>query len=93
MLCEDISIDNFYSTLRYLKSNSQAEITNKTILICLMKRLDKTKGGWIEELPIVLCAYRTTKRHKTNESPFALASGTEVVIQTEVALPTLNPSL
>ena len=44
----------------------------------------------MEELPGVLWAYRTTARMPTNISPFVLAYGMEVVIPTEVGLPTIR---
>ena len=42
----------------------------------------------MEELPGVLWAYRTTTRKPTSISPFALTYGMEVVIPTEIGLPT-----
>ncbi|RVW90004.1 hypothetical protein CK203_035897 [Vitis vinifera] len=38
----------------------QAEATNKTLINALKKRLEQAKGKWVEELPGVLWAYRTT---------------------------------
>ena len=43
----------------------------------------------MEELPEVLWAYRTTTRKPTGVSPFALTYGMEVVILTEIGLPTV----
>ncbi|XP_059436597.1 uncharacterized protein LOC132169601 [Corylus avellana] len=47
-------------------------------------KLGDRKGDWVEDLPEVLWAYRTTKRTPTKETPYALALGTEAVIPTEV---------
>ena len=52
----------------------------------LKKRLEGTKGRWVEELPNVLWAYRTTPRRFTGETPFSLTYGTEMVILAEVNL-------
>ena len=79
---------NLYSTPRYPQSNGQAETTNKTLLSGLKKRLKKAKGNWVEELPGVLWAYRTTPGRPIGNTPFALAYGTNVVIPTEVGMPT-----
>ncbi|XP_034685658.1 uncharacterized protein LOC117914419 [Vitis riparia] len=76
-----------------VKSNSQAEATNKTLLSALKKRLEKAKGKWVEELPGVLWAYCTTPGRPTGNTPFALAYGTEVVIPTEVAMPTVRTAI
>ena len=46
----------------------------------------------MEELPEVLWAYRTTARKPTDVSPFALTYGIEVVIPTEIDLPTIRKS-
>ena len=44
----------------------------------------------MEELPEVLWAYRTIARKPTDISPFALTYGMEVVIPTEIGLPTIR---
>ena len=66
------------------------EAANKTIKENLKKNLEKHKGAWIDELPRVLWAYRTTKRTATGETPFAMAFGVEAVIPVEVGLPSLR---
>ncbi|RVW24836.1 hypothetical protein CK203_105107 [Vitis vinifera] len=58
--CSELNIRNSYSTPRYPQSNGQAEATNKTLITALKKRLEQAKGKWVEELPGVLWAYRTT---------------------------------
>ena len=88
--CQELKIRNLYSTPRYPQSNGQAEATNKTMLTALKKRLDSAKGKWVEELPRVLWAYRTMARKPTDVSPFAVTYGMEVVIPTEIGLPTVR---
>ena len=60
---QELKIKNLYSTPRYPQSNGQAEASNKTLLTALKKRLDSSKGKWVEELPGVLWAYKTTAQH------------------------------
>uniref|UniRef100_A0A2N9FY65 RNase H type-1 domain-containing protein n=1 Tax=Fagus sylvatica TaxID=28930 RepID=A0A2N9FY65_FAGSY len=48
------------------------------------------KSMWVEELPSVLWAYRTTVRTPTKETPFKLTFGTEAVIPVEIGLTTLR---
>ena len=91
--CQELKIRNLYSTPRYPQSNDQAEASNKTLLTALKKRLDSAKGKWVEELPGVLWAYRTTTRRPTSVSPFALTYGMEVVIPTEIGLPTVHTAM
>ncbi|XP_071713099.1 uncharacterized protein [Rutidosis leptorrhynchoides] len=40
--------------------------------------------GWVEDLPLVLWAYRTTLKRSNEETPFSLAYGTEVVLPAEI---------
>ena len=46
-------------------------------------RLEGAKGVWLDELPGVLWAYRTTVRTPIGETPFKLAYGSEIVIPVE----------
>uniref|UniRef100_A0A2N9FFZ0 Uncharacterized protein n=1 Tax=Fagus sylvatica TaxID=28930 RepID=A0A2N9FFZ0_FAGSY len=48
------------------------------------------KNMWVEELPSVLWAYRTTVRTPTKETPFKLTFGTKAVIPVEIGLTTLR---
>ena len=84
--CCDLNIKNRYSTPAYPQSNGQAEATNKAIMNGLKKRLDGPKGRWAEELPNVLCAYQTTPRRSTGETPFSLTYGAEAVVLDEINL-------
>ena len=90
--CQELKIKNLYSTPRYPQSNGQDEASNKTLLNALKKRLDSAKGKWVEELPRVLWAYRTTDRKPTGVSPFALTYGMEAVVPIEIGLPTIQTS-
>ena len=53
------------------------------------KRFEKAKGKWVEELPNLLWAYRTTPQKAMNETTYALTFGFEAVILLEVGLPTI----
>ena len=52
----------------------------------LKTKLEDLKGNWVEYLPKVLWAYRTTQKSATQETPFALAFGTEAVAPVEVGI-------
>ena len=64
------------------------EAYNKTLLTALKKRLYSAKGKWVDKLPRVLWAYRTTNRKPIEVSPFALTYGKEAIIPTEIGMPT-----
>ena len=82
----DLGIKNRYSTPTYLQSNGQVEANNKAIINELKKRLDDTKGKWVEELSNVLYAYRMTPKRSTGENTFSLTYGMEAIIPAEVNL-------
>ncbi|RVW46275.1 hypothetical protein CK203_096233 [Vitis vinifera] len=88
--CSELNIRNSYSTPVIRKVNGQAEATNKTQITALKKRLEQAKGKWVEELPGVLWAYRTTPECPTGNTPFALVYGMDAIIPTEIGLPTIR---
>ena len=55
--------------------------------------LDEAKGKWVEKLPHVLQAYKTTPRHSTGETPFSTTYGSEAMIPLETGFSTLRTSL
>ncbi|KAL0293068.1 UNVERIFIED_CONTAM: hypothetical protein Sradi_6958400 [Sesamum radiatum] len=79
--CEELKIKQYYTSVATPQSNGQTEVTNRIILQSLKTRLEEAKGNWVEELPGILWAYRTTSRRSTGESPFSLVYGTEAVVQ------------
>ena len=87
-----MGITNKYSTAAYPQGNGQAEAINKVIVNGIKKKLDDTKGKWVEELPHVLWTYRTTPRRSTGETPFSMAYGAEAVIPLETSFLTLKTS-
>ncbi|KAK3012296.1 hypothetical protein RJ639_012844 [Escallonia herrerae] len=66
------------------------EVTNRTLLQGLRKKLDGAKGLWVDELHKILWAYRTTTRNPTGKTPFNLAFGTEALIPVKIGLPSLR---
>ncbi|XP_059428507.1 uncharacterized protein LOC132162267 [Corylus avellana] len=95
--CAGLHVRQYFSSPGHPQANGQVEATNKTIFKILKKKLGQHKGEWSENLPEVLWAYRTTRRTPTEETPFALAYGTEAVIPAEVGsgsfrVDTFNPN-
>ncbi|KAK4841203.1 hypothetical protein QYF36_000627 [Acer negundo] len=79
--CKDRNIDLRFASVAYPQTNGLVEATNKTIKKLLKKKLQQKKGLWVEELPNVLWAYRTTKRTAIGETSYSL------VFRTEAGLP------
>ena len=84
--CAELGIKNYYSSPTHLQSNEQIEVTIRTLKAALKTKLENLKGKWEDYLPEVLWAYRTTRKTATQETPFALAFGTEAVAPVEVRL-------
>ena len=84
--CAKLRIRNYYSSPAHPQSNGQAEVTIRTLKVALKTKLEGLKGKWVEYLPEVLWAYRTTRKSATQETPFALAFGTEAVALVEIGL-------
>ena len=84
--CAELGIMNYYSSLAHPQSNQQAEVTIRTLKAALKTKLEDLKGKWVEYLPEVLWAYRTTRKSATQEIPFTLAFGTEAVAPVEIGL-------
>ena len=84
--CAELGIKNYYSSLTHPQSNGQVEVTIRTLKAALKTKLEDLKGKWVEYLPEVLWAYRTTQKSATRETPFALAFGTKEVAPVEVGL-------
>ena len=84
--CAELGIKNYYSSPAHPRSNGQAEVIIRTLKATLKTKLEDLKGKWVKYLPEVLWAYRTTCKSATQETPFALAFGTEAVDPVEVGL-------
>ncbi|KAL5578806.1 hypothetical protein UlMin_011248 [Ulmus minor] len=89
-ICDRLGIKKIFSSPAHPKSNGQVEAVNKTIKQTLKKKLEKSKGAWVDELPLMLWSYRTSFRATTGETPFSLAYGVEAVIPIEISLPTFR---
>ncbi|VFQ82927.1 unnamed protein product [Cuscuta campestris] len=87
-LLGDWRIRHTYSSVAYPQGNGQVENANRTIMDGIMKRLESYKGAWVDQLPNVLWAYRTTPRKATGETPFSMCYGQEARAPSEVFIPT-----
>ena len=85
-LCAELGIRNYYSSPAHPQSNGQVEVTIRTLNAALKTKLEDLKGKWVEYLPEVLWAYRTTSKSTTQETPFTLAFGTEAIAPVEIGL-------
>nr|ABF93468.1 retrotransposon protein, putative, unclassified [Oryza sativa Japonica Group] len=88
--CEDMGIKLCFASPAHPRSNGQLERANAEILKGLKTKtfniLKKHGDSWIEELPAVLWANRTTPSRATGETPFFLVYGAEAVLPSELTL-------
>ena len=84
--CAELGIKNYYSSPSHPQSNGQAGVIIRTLKVALKTKLEDLKGKWVEYLLEVFWAYRTMRKSATQETPFALAFGTEAVDLVEVGL-------
>ncbi|CAL1384138.1 unnamed protein product [Linum trigynum] len=88
--CDENGVILRFSSVAYPQANGQAEAANKSILRGLHTRLEGAKGRWVEELPSVLWAHRTTFKVASGETPFALTYGSEAVLPVEMRVPSFR---
>ena len=78
------------SSVCHPQTNGQVELVNKNILESLKKRLDDTKGLWIEELLSTFWAIKTTTHSGTRDTSFNLAFGSDIDIPVEIEINSLR---
>jgi transposase InsO family protein len=88
--CEMLHIKHLFTSVYHPQANGQVENANRTLLDGIKKRLEGAAGNWVDILPSVLWAYRTTHRVATGETPFSLTYGTEAVVPIEIGEPSLR---
>ncbi|XP_074556260.1 uncharacterized protein LOC141812118 [Curcuma longa] len=82
--CEGLKIQQAFTSVYYPQSNGQTEVVNRELVRGLKTKLDHVGGSWVDELPDILWAYRTTPRDSTGLTPFHLVYGGEVVVPVEI---------
>ena len=88
--CEEVGIERRFTSVGYPQANGQTEVTNRTIVAGLERKVGKARRGWVEELPGVLWAYLTTPRRATQETPFCLVYGSEAILPVETHVATIR---
>nr|XP_009392083.1 PREDICTED: uncharacterized protein K02A2.6-like [Musa acuminata subsp. malaccensis] len=86
--CANYGIQLRYSLVAHPQTNGLAEVTNRSILDRLKRRVSAARSAWVDELPSILWSLRTTPKTATGESPYSLSYGTEVILPPEVVFPT-----
>ncbi|XP_065004152.1 uncharacterized protein LOC103981981 [Musa acuminata AAA Group] len=88
--CASYGIQLRFSSVAHPQTNGLAEVTNRSILNGLKRRVSTTQSAWVDELPSILWSLRTTPKAAAGESPYSLSFGTEVVLPPKMVFPTLR---
>ncbi|XP_064940582.1 uncharacterized protein LOC135594090 [Musa acuminata AAA Group] len=88
--CASHGIQLRFSSVAHPQTNGLAEVTNRSILDGLKRRVSAARSAWTDELPSVLWSLCTTPKTAIGESPYSLTFGTEAVLPPEVAISTLR---
>ncbi|XP_071708660.1 uncharacterized protein [Rutidosis leptorrhynchoides] len=86
--CEELNIKQTFTSVAHPQANGQVEGTNKEIVAGIKARLGLSQTKWVDEVPYVLWAHRTTPKRSTGETPFSLVYDTEAVITVVIRVPT-----
>ena len=70
------------------QANGMIERGHRPVVQALSKMTNGGMGKWVDNLPAVLWADRTTVRASTGNTPFYLNSGNEAVLPIELEIPT-----
>nr|GEX43643.1 reverse transcriptase domain-containing protein [Tanacetum cinerariifolium] len=68
------------------EANRLVERENRSLMEGIKTRLGKEKTKWVDELPNVLWAHRTSIKQSNRETPFSLTYGSEAVIPVEIGI-------
>ncbi|GJX15426.1 reverse transcriptase domain-containing protein [Tanacetum coccineum] len=85
---EGLGIQLISTLVYHPQAKGVVERANQSIMQGIKTRLHQEGGAWVEELPNVLWAHKTTPKTSNEETPFSLAYGTEAVIPIEIGIPT-----
>ena len=78
--CAKYGIQKSFALVVHPQSSRQVEVVNKLLEYVLMTKLEQAEGLWVEQLPVVLQAYRTTRRGPMVQTPFALTYRAETMV-------------
>ncbi|GKC40647.1 reverse transcriptase domain-containing protein, partial [Tanacetum coccineum] len=86
--CGRFEIHQMNTAVAHPQENELVERANRSLMEGIKTRLRREKAGWVDELPNVLWAHRTSIKQSNGETPFSLTYGSEAVILAEIGIPT-----
>ncbi|KAI3802010.1 hypothetical protein L1987_30132 [Smallanthus sonchifolius] len=86
--CTDLHIKQIFNSTAYPQCNGQVERMNRSIVFGIKTKVGRHGKDWLEDLPSVLWAIRTTEKTSHGRTPYSLVFGSEVVIPAEIGVAT-----
>nr|GEU98104.1 reverse transcriptase domain-containing protein [Tanacetum cinerariifolium] len=86
--CTRLNIQQMNTVVAHPQANELVKRANKSLMEGIKTRLEREKVGWVDELPNVLWAHRTSIKMSNGETSFILTYGSEAVIPAEIGMPT-----
>ncbi|GJS03654.1 reverse transcriptase domain-containing protein [Tanacetum coccineum] len=86
--CGRFEIQQMNTAMAHPQANRLVERANRSLMEGIKTRLGREKARWVDELPKVLWAHRTSNKQSNEETPFSLTYGSETVIPAEIGIPT-----
>ncbi|GKA07730.1 reverse transcriptase domain-containing protein [Tanacetum coccineum] len=84
---ERLNIQQMNTAIAHPQANGMVERANKSLMEVIKSRLGRDRAGWVDELPNVLWAHRTSLKTSNVETPFSLTYESEAVIPAEIGMP------
>ncbi|GJY35395.1 reverse transcriptase domain-containing protein [Tanacetum coccineum] len=75
------------TSVAHPQANGLVERANRSLMEGIKTKLGRERAGWVDELPNVLWAHRTSIKQSNGETPFSLTYGSEAVIPVEIGIP------
>ncbi|GJT63149.1 reverse transcriptase domain-containing protein [Tanacetum coccineum] len=75
--CKKLNITQINTTVTHPQANGLVERANRSLMEGIKTRLGRERKGWVEELPNVLWAHRTSLKTSNRETPYNLTFGSE----------------
>ncbi|GKC23795.1 reverse transcriptase domain-containing protein [Tanacetum coccineum] len=88
VFCKKLKTLQAFTSVYHPQANGQVEVTNIEIVKGMERRLGMAHQAWVDKLPQVLWAHRTTPKSSNGETPFSLVYESEAVIPIEISMET-----
>ncbi|GJV81898.1 reverse transcriptase domain-containing protein [Tanacetum coccineum] len=76
------------TSVAHPQANGLVERANKSLMEGIKARLGRERARWVDELPKVLWAHRTSIKQSNGETPFSLTHESEALIPAEIGMST-----